>query len=98
MVDSADNSIVRRQPGPGEEETLPEPICPECLKTRNVDQESEKEKQQYYDYVKPHELPGIAEKRDALEKERIARQQHLKQRMGPGKESIKDRVLPKKKP
>ena len=46
-----------------------EPTCPKCAEQRNLETESEEDRQKYRDWVKLHELPKTAARRAELEEE-----------------------------
>lgn len=57
-----------------------EPICPACLKVRNVDGESTEERQQYSDWCEFYVLPETEKRLKELDEERQQRIKFMKER------------------
>lgn len=60
-------------------ETLGE--CPQCLKIRNFQSESDAEKKKYAAWVERYEMPEVAQQREKLEQQRREREEQLRKRM-----------------
>ncbi len=57
-----------------------EPACPECLKTRDIDSESDEERQKFVDFCQPYFLPETAARMKELDEEHSRRLKHLEER------------------
>ncbi len=59
-----------------------QPTCPACLPQRNLETESDKQKQQYSDWVQLYVLPKTEERLRELDEERLRRQEYIDHRVG----------------
>ena len=55
--------------------------CPECLKIRDVESETDEQRQQYSNWARPYVLPETAKRREELAAARQKREAELQERM-----------------
>ena len=58
--------------------------CPECLNIRNLDSETDKDRQRYSNFAVPYVLPESEKRREELAAQRKAREAELHERMQRG--------------